>query len=293
VWRAPAAVVAGLLLAACGKAGTDAATRLEVDAAKGSPNTVLQPSQATLTCDGTPTGTGFLRDHAGEACALVHDGVIQRVAAAQSRPRECAQIYGGPQHARITGTIDGDKVDLTVTRADSCGTHDWEILQPLLGDPEGGPAAAPAAPTTTAPPAPTSYVVKRGDTLVAIAKQFGVAVGAIVFVNGLEDPDKLAEGTTLIIPPRPPVQLTVTPTDGPPGSSFALELGGAQPSENVRFQIDSPAGTYTGPPHTATAAGVVRASYQSASDDVAGVYSVVARGDRGTTAQAVFRIGTQ
>jgi len=293
VWRAAAAVVAGLLLAACGSADPAASTRLEVDATKGSPSTVLTPSEATLSCDGTPTGTGFLQDHPIEACALVRHGVIQRIAVQHSRTRECAQIYGGPQHARIRGTIAGDKVDLTVTRADSCGTHDWDTLQQLLGDPEGGPsAAAPAAPATTAPPAATSYVVKRGDTLVAIAKQFGITVDAIVFANGLDDPNHLAEGTTLVIPPRPAVQLTVTPGDGPPGSAFALELDGAQPSENVRFQVSSSNGKYAGPPHTATPDGVVQASYQSASDDAAGVYAVVARGDRGTTAQASFRIGT-
>jgi LysM repeat protein len=282
-----------LVLAACGNAGSSAATRLEVDAAKGSPSTVLRPSQATLTCDGTPSGTGFLREHPVEACALVRRGVVQRVAAEQSGTRECAQIYGGPQHARIKGTIAGHQVDLTVVRTDSCGTRDWETLQPLLGDPDGAPGAAPVAPTTTAPPAGTSYVVERGDTLVAIAKEFGVAVAAIVFVNGLEDPDHLAEGMTLVIPPRPPVQLAVTPADGPPGSVFTLELTGAQPSENVRFQISSSDGRYTGPPHTATSEGTVQASYQSASDDPAGTYAVVARGDRGTIAQASFSIAVQ
>ena len=292
MWRAWAAV-AVLLLAACGSAQTTATTRLEVDAAKGSPSTVLRPTQATLACDGTPTGTGFLHDNPVEACALVRHGVIQRIAAAQSRTRDCAQIYGGPQHARIKGTIAGNDVDVTVTRADSCGTRDWETLQALLGDPEGGTSAAPVAPATTAPPTATSYIVKRGDTLVSIANQFGVAVGAIVFVNGLQDPNHLAEGATLVIPPRPAVQLTVTPTDGPPGSAFALELTGAQPSENVRFQVSSSDGKYTGPPHTAADDGLVQASYQSASDDAAGVYAVIARGDRGTTAQASFRIATQ
>jgi LysM repeat protein len=292
VWRASAGIAA-LVLAACGSAGTEAATRIEVDASKGSPSAVLRPSEATLTCDGTPSGTGFLRAHPNEACALVRDGLIQRVAAEQSRARECAQVYGGPQHARITGTIAGDEIDVTVTRADSCGTHDWETLQPLLGDPEGGATAAPAVPTTTAPPAATSYVVERGDTLVAIAQQFGLPVAAIVFVNGIEDPDHLAEGTTLVIPPRPPVQLTVTPTDGPPGSAFALELTGAQPNENVRFQISSPDDRFTGPPHAATAEGAVQASYLSASTDAPGVYAVLARGDRGTTAQTTFSIGTQ
>jgi hypothetical protein len=47
----------------------------------------------------------------------------------------CTQQYGGPERAQITGTLDGQPVDLTVTRTDGCGIATWDALQPLLGAP--------------------------------------------------------------------------------------------------------------------------------------------------------------
>ena len=54
-----------------------------------------------------------------------------------TKDQACAQVYGGPQHARITGTVAGRKVDLTVTRTDGCGIRDWDRLEWLLGPPGG------------------------------------------------------------------------------------------------------------------------------------------------------------
>jgi LysM repeat protein len=70
------------------------------------------------------------------------------------------------------------------------------------------PTQPPVAPTT--PPAESAtagvsgqqeYTVQAGDTLGAIAAQFGVTVDAIVQANDLPDPDVLAPGDKLIIPP--------------------------------------------------------------------------------------------
>jgi len=44
------------------------------------------------------------------------------------------------------------------------------------------------------------YIVQAGDTLVAIAQQYGVTTDAIVAANGLSDPDRLSVGQRLIIP---------------------------------------------------------------------------------------------
>lgn len=49
--------------------------------------------------------------------------------------RRCTMIYGGPQEARISGTLDGRPVRLRVTRTDGCGIGDWRSLQALLGRP--------------------------------------------------------------------------------------------------------------------------------------------------------------
>jgi LysM repeat protein len=73
-------------------------------------------------------------------------------------------------------------------------------------------APAPGASPTVAPtPSPTKvtgtvpgqkYVVQPGDTLVAIAEEFGVTVQELIDANGLTNPDVLRVGQELIIPGR-------------------------------------------------------------------------------------------
>ena len=108
--------------------------------------------------------------------------------------------------------------------------------------------------------------------------------------NHLADPNHLVEGQSLDIPPVPPVELTITPTEAQVGANFELKLTGTQPSETVTFEIDTPDSRYTGPPHTASADGVVTTTYQTAFGNTAGVYNVVANGNQGSTAQASFRV---
>ena len=96
------------------------------------------------------------------------------------------------------------------------------LLRGLTGG--GGPAASPtpiasassgasAAPSITPvpSPSPTVYTVKAGDTLSRIATKYGTTVDALVKANPqIKNPDKLALGDQLVIPP------TVAPaiTDG-------------------------------------------------------------------------------
>jgi LysM repeat protein len=61
------------------------------------------------------------------------------------------------------------------------------------------PVATPA-PTPPPPPAQTTYVVQEGDTLAAIAQQFGTTVEALQAANGIEDPDEIVIGQVLVIP---------------------------------------------------------------------------------------------
>ncbi len=57
-----------------------------------------------------------------------------------------------------------------------------------------------ATATPTAVTGTTTYIVKPGDTLSAIADQFGTTVEAIVKANDIEDPDFISEGQELKIP---------------------------------------------------------------------------------------------
>lgn len=63
------------------------------------------------------------------------------------------------------------------------------------------PTLTTEATTTTGSTAPAgTYVVQPGDTLSAIAKQFGVSVDAISEANGITDVNSIRPGQELIIP---------------------------------------------------------------------------------------------
>ena len=64
----------------------------------------------------------------------------------------------------------------------------------------GAETAAASTTPTPAPVAGTQYTVESGDTLGAIAVQFGVTVDAIVQANDLTDANQIAIGQTLEIP---------------------------------------------------------------------------------------------
>jgi formylglycine-generating enzyme required for sulfatase activity len=76
------------------------------------------------------------------------------------------------------------------------------------------PTATPTPPTLTPAlptPTPVIYVVQAGDTLGAIAKEFGVAVDALQEANAISDPNRLQIDQELIIP-QTQVEATVTST---------------------------------------------------------------------------------
>ncbi len=78
------------------------------------------------------------------------------------------------------------------------------------------PATPSNTPTATVTPTPIIYVIKAGDTLIPIAREFGVSVEAIQEANGITDPRRLRIGQEIIIPPQAGEdQPTVIPTPTP------------------------------------------------------------------------------
>lgn len=163
--RTAVVLVLVLALAACGSSGdsaddgtspgtgTGSGTRLVVEGTAttggtaptpdpNAPPTIPDPSAATevrfsgtLTCGGAPKGTGMFAANAIEVCAtLAHrPETFER---SGDDHQVCAEIYGGPQHATITGTVDGRPVDEKVERTNGCGIDRWQSLEWLLGPPE-------------------------------------------------------------------------------------------------------------------------------------------------------------
>jgi LysM repeat protein len=62
------------------------------------------------------------------------------------------------------------------------------------------PAPTPVPAPVVTPPPQQTYTVAEGDTLAAIAQQFGTSVEALQEANGIEDPDEIFVGQVLVIP---------------------------------------------------------------------------------------------
>ena len=80
------------------------------------------------------------------------------------------------------------------------------------------PATPSATPEPTVTPTPVIYAIQKGDTLIPIARKFGVTVKEITDANGITDPRRLRIGQEIIIPVQaretgPTVVPTPTPVD--------------------------------------------------------------------------------
>jgi LysM repeat protein len=114
------------------------------------------------------------------------DGVVTSAAARRGRRR-----------GAIGGAFAALLVPASVGFA-ACGTTDQASTETLPPIRTTTSTTAPA--TTTIPEGTRFYVIKRGDTLAAIAASFSVTVQSIVDLNGLENADAIQAGQTLEIP---------------------------------------------------------------------------------------------
>jgi hypothetical protein len=105
----------------------DDALQVEVNRGDGGPL-----ERYRLACTGSAEGT--LPDVAG-ACA--HLAGLTDPFAPVAADAVCAQVYGGPQTAHVTGRWHGSAVDLQLSRIDACHTVQWDRLGPLLPGPVG------------------------------------------------------------------------------------------------------------------------------------------------------------
>lgn len=85
------------------------------------------------------------------------------------------------------------------------------------------PATPSDTPTPTVTPTPIIYVIKQGDTLIPIARRFGVSVQDIQEANGITDPRRLRVGQEIIIPLKPGEG---EPTTVPTPTPVALRIEG-------------------------------------------------------------------
>ncbi len=85
------------------------------------------------------------------------------------------------------------------------------------------PATPSNTPTPTVTPTPIIYTIKKGDTLLEVARAFGLTVSELQEVNGIEDPRRLWIGQEILIPPR---EAGGEPTEVPTPTPVALKIEG-------------------------------------------------------------------
>jgi formylglycine-generating enzyme required for sulfatase activity len=127
----------------------------------------------------------------------------------------CSRI---PMLARATPTSESAQTATTPIPLTATATTPMPPTRTLVPETttpiHSGPTATLTPPTLTPAlptPTPVIYVVQAGDTLGAIAKEFGVTVEALQEANALSDPNRLQIDQELVIP-QSQVETTVTST---------------------------------------------------------------------------------
>ena len=92
-------------------------------------------TRAVLTCAaGADEATGYLRlENAPALCRRLGE-LKGFLTSRPPRGRVCAEVFGGPAKARISGRIDGRRVERRLARTDACEISDWDRADILLPD---------------------------------------------------------------------------------------------------------------------------------------------------------------
>jgi hypothetical protein len=141
--RAVLLLLAVLVLAACAESGStgEASSPARADAA-GTPvsddHLIVEidrgdgsaPERYTLDCADIAGS-----DHPEAQAACDHLADLEEPFAPLPADMICAQVFDGPETARVTGRWHGEPVDVQLARNDSCRTTQWASLGPLLPGP--------------------------------------------------------------------------------------------------------------------------------------------------------------
>ena len=125
-------LVSCLSLAACGSGD---------DGDDGKPATP-GPQGARLTVSVQPKGPDGPTERTRIRCERLGEGSEQcrrlaKLTAERIAPVPpdvaCAEIYGGPARARVTGVLRGERIDARFSRVDACEMKRWDDNAALLG----------------------------------------------------------------------------------------------------------------------------------------------------------------
>jgi LysM repeat protein len=164
--------------------------------------------------DGAPQTGQPRRPYPRMAPVVLDHGRMAIGMPAAARDRPAGQValaalmvlaFGAIALARLTGVTDGGVAAGAVSPSPQASVLAVVASPTPAASPTPQPtpsAAPPATPAPAATPALRKYKVKRGDTLIGIASRFGTTVKALIALNKIKDPSRIAVGTVLKLPPE-------------------------------------------------------------------------------------------
>jgi LysM repeat protein len=158
-------------------------------------------------------------------------GNLSRGAAAQER----YVVQPGDTLESVADTfgVDPEAILQSSWLVDPPNLHPGEVI--VIPDPGQSPddaAAEAAALEGTSPWVASAYYVQDGDTIETIAADFGVDLGTLIDLNGLDDPDLLEIGQRLLIPAAID-EATGQPFDAGPPDQTTWKIPGANATAYV------------------------------------------------------------
>lgn len=85
----------------------------------------------TLLCNNSGLSEGT-HPNPELACATLLESYNQYNSLISQNIDTCTMIYGGPQKARITGTINEKIIDISLSRENGCAINEWETWSSIL-----------------------------------------------------------------------------------------------------------------------------------------------------------------
>jgi hypothetical protein len=125
------ATLVALAITGCGD-GSEPAQKTDVDLSIIASDGHGETKRARLRCNGgAKQAVGFGDRSAANLC-LSAKRLERFLAREPDRRRACTQIYGGPETARIAGTIGSSVVNRRFSRNDGCAIADWQHAAALI-----------------------------------------------------------------------------------------------------------------------------------------------------------------
>ncbi|MFJ5955900.1 SSI family serine proteinase inhibitor [Paenarthrobacter sp. NPDC092416] len=97
------------------------------------------PKNYTLVCTGGAPAEESSHPNAQAACTAIKDNPQLLSPAPVKTDQACTMQYGGPQTAKITGSVDGVEVTASFSRTDGCQIALWDAASAVIGS-SGGAA---------------------------------------------------------------------------------------------------------------------------------------------------------